>query len=157
MSGFRSWALIIGVSLVVVYAVGSGYWVQTSGAWYSSLRRPSWQPPDVVFGLIWPYNFVMLGVAAYVVASRLDRAATATFLLFLAVSVGSALIWSQQFYGPHRLAAASVALAIAALSNLPVLAMAWRASTLVGGLLLPYQIWLCIAATLSAGYAHLNR
>ena len=61
-------ALVGGVStaIVVAYAIGAGRWVSTDADWYRSLIKPSWQPPDVVFGLIWPYNFVMLAVAGVV-------------------------------------------------------------------------------------------
>jgi benzodiazapine receptor len=61
---FKSVAAGIGIVLVLIYALGSGFWVNNAPGWYTSLNRPSWQPPDFVFGLIWPYNFVILGVAA---------------------------------------------------------------------------------------------
>lgn len=157
MSGFRAWGTAIGLCIVVAYAVGSGYWVQSSGSWYNALRRPAWQPPDVVFGLIWPYNFIVLGVAAWVVAERLDRGTAVLWLAWLAASVVAALVWSQQFYVPHNLTTASAALVVAALLTIPVVILTWRASTLVGVLLLPYQGWVLIAASLSIGYARLNR
>ena len=49
------------------------------------------------------------------------------------------------------------ALVVAALLTIPVVVLAWRASTVVGALLLPYQGWVLIAASLSIGYARLNR
>ena len=156
MTGFRLWGFATGVLIVIVYAVGSGLWVQTSGPWYSTLARPSSQPPDVVFGLIWPYNFIMLGVAAYSVSQRLERGVVISWLIVLASSVIAALVWSQQFYMAHNLVLATVALALAALLTLPVLVITWSASPLVGALLLPYQVWVLIATSLSFGYARLN-
>ena len=49
------------MALVVGYAVGSGVWVSASPGWYAEPGRADWQPPDLVFGLIWPYNFVAWG------------------------------------------------------------------------------------------------
>lgn len=52
-----TWRLVASaavVLLVVLYAVGSGIWVSANPGWYAVLVRPSWQPPDVVFALIWP-------------------------------------------------------------------------------------------------------
>lgn len=157
MSSFRVWGAALGVLIVLVYAVGSGYWVQSSGSWYGSLRRPAWQPPDIVFGLIWPYNFVMLGLAAWVVSQQLVRASVIAWLCWFAASVAAALVWSQQFYVPHHLVTAAIALASAALLTIPVLMLTWRASTLIGALLLPYQVWVLVAASLSIEYARLNR
>ncbi|MFM7491591.1 MAG: tryptophan-rich sensory protein, partial [Actinomycetota bacterium] len=70
---FKFVAAALGIILVLIYAFGSGIWVSNAPGWYTSLNRPPWQPPDFVFGLIWPYNFIMLGVAAFSVAQSLNR------------------------------------------------------------------------------------
>ncbi len=146
----------IGISLVFIYAIGSGVWVSTSPGWYSTLVRPPWQPPDFVFGIIWPYNFVMLGIAAFNVAQSLNRNQTLVWLGFFAASVAAALTWAYQFYVPHNLSLAAVALVVAALLTLPVLYLTFKASLLIGTLLVPYQIWVIIASTLAWGYSTRN-
>ena len=153
---FRVVATILGIALVFIYAIGSGVWVSTSPGWYSTLVRPSWQPPDFVFGIIWPYNFVMLGIAAFNVAQSLNRNQTIIWLGFFAASVAAALTWAYQFYMPHNLSLAAVALVVAALLTLPVLYLTFKASLLIGLLLVPYQIWVIIASTLAWGYSTRN-
>ncbi len=145
-----------GILLVFVYAIGSGIWVSNAPGWYTSLNRPPWQPPDFVFGVIWPYNFVVLGFASYNVAQNLSRNATITWLLFFGSSVVAALTWAYQFYVPHNLSIAAVALVIAAVLTLPVLYLTFKASLLIGLLLIPYQIWIIIASTLAWGYSTRN-
>ncbi|MFM8001030.1 MAG: tryptophan-rich sensory protein, partial [Actinomycetota bacterium] len=66
----RSFVGTVSTIIVIIYIVGAGRWVSTDAGWYRSLNQPSWQPPDVVFGLIWPYNFAVLIIAGLVVASR---------------------------------------------------------------------------------------
>jgi benzodiazapine receptor len=153
---FRVVATILGIALVFIYAIGSGVWVSTSPGWYSTLVRPPWQPPDFVFGIIWPYNFVMLGIAAFNVAQSLNRNQTMVWLGFFAASVAAALTWAYQFYVPHNLSLAAVALVVAALLTLPVLYLTFKASLLIGLLLVPYQIWVIIASTLAWGYSTRN-
>jgi len=153
---FKFVATVIGIGLVLVYAFGSGIWVSSSPGWYASLNRPPWQPPSFVFGIIWPYNFIMLGVAAFNIAQSLTRTQTITWLLFFAASVTSALVWAYQFYVPHNLSIAAIALGIAALLTLPVLYLTFKASLLIGFLLVPYQVWVAIAATLAWGYSTRN-
>ena len=152
----RTTVTVIGLVLLVAYVAGSGFWVQTSGGWYSSLARPAWQPPDWVFGLIWPYNFTVLGIAMVVVPRRLQPSRLWLWLLVFAVSVAAALGWSYLFYVPHSLIAASGCLLLAALATAPLLWMAWQVSRPLALALLPYQLWLAIATTLSAGYASRN-
>lgn len=146
----------IGISLVFVYAIGSGIWVSNAPGWYSTLNRPPWQPPDFVFGVIWPYNFIVLGFAAYNVAQSLSRNLTIIWLSFFAASVAAALIWAYQFYVPHNLSIAAVALVVAAVLTIPVLYLTFKASILLGVLLVPYQIWIIIASTLAWGYSTRN-
>ena len=146
----------LGIALVFIYAFGSGIWVSSSPGWYASLNRPPWQPPSFVFGIIWPYNFIMLGVAAFNIAQSLTRTQTITWLLFFAASVTSALVWAYQFYVPHNLSVAAIALGIAALLTLPILYLTFKASLLIGLLLVPYQVWVAIAATLAWGYSTRN-
>lgn len=155
MPDYRVIAAGLGILLVLIYAIGSGYWVDNSG-WYRSLNRPSWQPPDVVFGLIWPYNFVVLGFASVAVANNLSRVKSLSFLLIFALSVISALLWSYYFYQPHDFAKASAALATTAILTMPLLVLTFQASRTLGALLIPYQIWVTLASFLSASYGKLN-
>jgi len=52
---FQSIASFAGIGLVFVYAIGAARWTTTGSSWYRSLNAPSWQPPDFIFGIIWPY------------------------------------------------------------------------------------------------------
>ena len=117
----KSLLSVIGVGLVFVYVIGSGLWVNTGDNWYRSLNQPSWQPPDFIFGLIWPYNFVVLGFASVYVANRLSTANAIIYLSIFALSVACALTWAYQFYRPHNLFAASIALCLVAVLTLPML------------------------------------
>jgi len=144
------------IALVVVYAGGSGRWVSQGDRWYRSLERPPWQPPDVVFGLAWPYNFTMLAVVGVVVASSADTRSRAVWLAAFALSVVAALGWARLFYVSHALWPAAGSLAGAALATVPMLVVAWRTRPWAGVVFVPYLLWLCIATSLAAGYATRN-
>ena len=146
----------IGVALVLIYVVGSGLWVNTGDGWYRGLNQPAWQPPDFIFGIIWPYNFIVLGYAAVIVSNRLGSALVATYLIVFAISVACALTWAFQFYRPHNLEAASTALTCVAVLTIALVVIASRASWPLALALMPYQIWVSIASFLSWTYARLN-
>ena len=99
-----------GIAIVAIYVIGSGLWVNTGDNWYRTLNQPSWQPPGYIFGIIWPYNFIVLGIAAVTIAEKASRASVVIYLAFFAFSVACALTWAYQFYQPHNLQLASVAL-----------------------------------------------
>jgi tryptophan-rich sensory protein len=143
------------ILLVLIYAFGSGLWVQTGDGWYRSLVRPPWQPPDVVFGLIWPYNFIVLGAVGVAVMSG-GPVTRAVWLGCLAASVVGALTWARLFYVSHSLWASGFALGAAALLTVPLVVIAFRHSLVSGAVMVPYVLWLGIAASLAFGYAARN-
>ena len=153
---FKLIAAALGILFVFIYAFGSGIWVSSSPGWYSTLNRPSWQPPSAFIGLIWPYNFAVLGIASYQVSRTLTRFDNLTWLAFFGLSIAAALTWAYQFYVPHNFLYASLALTSAALLTLPMLLLTFRASLAMGLLLVPYQIWVAIAASLAWGYLARN-
>ena len=153
---FKLIAAAIGILFVFIYAFGSGIWVSSSPGWYSTLNRPSWQPPSAFIGLIWPYNFAALGIASYQVSRSFTRIENVTWLAFFGLSIAAALTWAYQFYVPHNFLYASLALTSAALLTLPMLLLTFRASLAMGLLLVPYQIWVAIAASLAWGYLAKN-
>jgi tryptophan-rich sensory protein len=153
---FKLIAGAIGVLFVFIYAFGSGIWVSSSPEWYASLKRPSWQPPSAVIGLIWPYNFTVLGIASFQVSKSLTRSENITWLVLFGLSIAAALTWANQFYVPHNFLSASIALTLTALLTLPMLLLTFKASLVMGLLLVPYQLWVAIAASLAWGYLAKN-
>ena len=143
---------ILGTVIIAIYAIGSGRMVATDAEWYRSLPRPAWQPPSSVFGIIWPYNFAMLVVATWLVASRLSTANQMIWLFSLALSVTAALTWAWLFYVPHSLLASGFALVLATVFTIPLLVIANRVSPVLGFAFLPYQLWLAVATSLAFGY-----
>ena len=152
----KSLLSVTGVVIVFIYAIGSGLWVNTGDNWYRSLNQPPWQPPDFIFGLIWPYNFVILGFASVAVANKLSTTNAIIYLSIFALSVAAALTWAYQFYRPHNLYAASIALAVVALLTLPMLYFIYQASVPLFFATTVYQVWVITATYLSYNYAKLN-
>ena len=147
----------VAIALVIGYAVLSARWVGTDSGWYRSLEQPWWQPPPIVFGLIWPYNFLALIVVGVALAMNANVARNMLFAIFLAASIAFALVWAYQFYVPHNLTIAAIALTGAALLTVPLLVTAFSERIWMGVVLVPYQIWLVLAASLSWGYATIDQ
>ena len=144
---------VVAVLLVVAYAVLATRWVNADPGWYDALPKPSWQPPDWVFGVMWPYNFLALGVAGVVLTRSAPTATAGLWLGVLALDVVLALLWAYLFYVPHALSAAAVALGGAAVVSWALVAVAARGVPWTGVLVAPYALWLTVATTLAVGFA----
>jgi tryptophan-rich sensory protein len=144
---------ILGTAIIAVYIFGSGRLVTTDQQWYRSLPKPAWQPPSIVIGLIWPYNFALLITATWIVANRLSSTQQLVWLISLALSVAAALVWAWLFFKLHSLPASAVALVFASLFTIPLLVISFRASPALGIVFVPYQLWLAVATSLAFSYA----
>jgi len=145
-----------GIALVLIYATGSSLWVNTGDNWYRNLSKPTWQPPDFVFGIIWPYNFIVLGIAAVIIAQRASMTASLTYIFFFAISITAALTWAYLFYRPHDLTGAAIALTATALLTLPMTYILFTISIPMALAVAPYQVWVAIAAALNWSIRGLN-
>ena len=144
---------ILGTAIIAMYAAGSRRLVATDSQWYRSLEKPAWQPPRIVIGLIWPYNFAMLTTATWVVASRLSSTQRLVWLTSLALSVLAALAWAWLFFNRHRLFTSGVALVFATLFAIPLLVISFSASPVLGFAFVPYQLWLVLATSIAFGFS----
>lgn len=140
------------VVLVAVYAVLSQRWVSAEPGWYDALPKPAWQPPPWVFGVAWPLNFLALLVSGIAIAWTRPGGDALRFLAVLAVSVVAALAWAHEFYVPHELGRAAVALAVAMLLTWALVLLAGSSLAWAGWVLVPYALWMTVATSLSVGY-----
>ncbi|MGL5808540.1 MAG: TspO/MBR family protein [Nocardioides sp.] len=141
--------------LTVLYAAGATYWTASDPGWYAALTKPGFQPPDLVFGVIWPLNFLALG-AVGILAAREDPLRARVLLVSFGISVIFALSWAYLFYVPHQLLAAAVCLGLAAAGTWLMVAQAWRIAPYLGLGLIVYATWMSVATALAAGYHRLN-
>ena len=142
--------------LVVAFAALANVWNGHEPGWYAALRTPSFQPPDVVFGVMWPLSFALLLLVGLTSIRTAPTGVAWTATGVLAVSVVLALGWAWLFYVPHSLVPAAACLAGAAVLTWTLVAVVMRHDTWAGLLLLPYALWLSVATALSVAYARLN-
>lgn len=143
--------------ILVAYAAAVLGGLAGPDAWYATINKPSWNPPNRVFGPVWTILFTMMGVAAWLVWSR--RAETGVTLA-LGLFVGQLLLnalWSWLFFHWHRPDWAFAELLLLWLAILATLLAFWRVRPLAGALLVPYLLWVSFAGYLNLTLWRLNR
>lgn len=150
-------ALIVFVGLCL--AVGAvGGWV-TAGSvkdWYPTLHKPSFNPPDWLFGPVWTVLYVMMGVAAWRVWLKAwgDRARRPLILFALQLVLN--LGWSVAFFGLHAIGAAVVVIVALEAAILATMLLFLRIDGLAAALLVPYALWVAFATVLNVAIWRLN-
>ena len=138
--------------VVAVYGALARVLVAADSPWAARQPAPPWQPPDWVFGVAWPVNFLVLAVVGVVLA-RADARRSWPALGVLALSAAFSLAWAALFHGPHALWPAAAAIAVAALLTWALVLMASRVVWWTGLALTPYALWLTLAVSLAFWYA----
>jgi len=145
-------AFWLGLSLLA--GVAGSRWMP--GAWYAELAKPAWNPPSWIFGPMWTFLYVVMGVAAWMVWLRAGwtrgRAALAVFVLQLILN----FTWSWLFFGVHRMGWALVEIVVLWLTILLTAILFARRSVTAAALLVPYLMWVAFATALNAALWHLN-
>jgi len=126
------------------------------GTWYQDLRKPSWTPPDWVFGPVWTILYTTMAVAAWLVWRAGPRPGVRAALVLYAVQLALNAAWSPLFFGLRMPGAALVALAALWLAVGATTAVFWRVSRPAGALLLPYLAWATFAGALNLAIWRLN-
>ncbi len=134
--------------------IGSRY---MPGAWYASLTKPPWNPPNWIFAPVWTVLYTLMAVAAWLVWRRAGfRGAAAALILFVAQLVLNAL-WSYLFFGLHRPGAALLDIVVLFAAILAAAALFWRQDWRAGALMIPYALWVGFASCLNFALWRLNR
>jgi tryptophan-rich sensory protein len=102
MFGYSATAIALAAGGLVVTAAG-GALVTQLGPWYYGLKKPSWQPPDWLFGPAWTVIFLFMG-GAFVLSWQQLPAGAARVRLFglFALNAGLNTLWSFLFFGRRR-------------------------------------------------------
>lgn len=149
---------VIVAAAVAILLGGLGGLMTPIGPWYRGLRKPSFQPPDWLFGPAWT---IILGLAAWSAVIAWNAAPDAgtrtdVVILFVTNAVCHAL-WSPLFFRARRPDWALIEVVFLWASLVALLVGLWPISRQASLLILPYWLWVSFAAWLNAAIVRLNR
>jgi translocator protein len=152
-----TWWPVLIAFLAAAMVAGLGASVTEIGPWYHGLNKPSWQPPDWLFGPAWTLIFACAALSAstawMAARSRIDREwIVGLFCLNGFLNV----LWSLLFFRLHLIGWAGLEVVALWLSILALILLTRRYSTTASLLLLPYLAWVAFAAVLNWTVISLN-
>lgn len=149
---------ILGLILWLVATLAAGFIGSQflPGAWYEALDKPSWTPPNAVFGPVWTALYLMMAVAAWLVWRKAGFAGASAALTLFVVQLALNALWSYLFFGLHRPDLALIDILLLWLVILATLLLFWRIQPLAGALLVPYLLWVTYATALNFQIWRLN-
>lgn len=127
------------------------------GPWYYGLNKPSWQPPDWLFGPAWTLIFGLAAVSGAMAWAAAPTAAMRRLVLVLfAVNALLNVGWTELFFRVRRPDWALIEVVPFWLSILVLVVVLARFSPPASRALLPYLVWVAFAAALNLATVRLN-
>jgi len=117
------------------------------GAWYETLNKAPWSPPNIAFPIVWAILYLFIAVCGWQIFS--SKIAKLKYLWCIQLSVNA--IWSWLFFGQHWVLAGLIDIVVLNTLLIALIIGCYKYKlTLSLYLLLPYLSWLLLATTLNA-------
>ena len=138
-------------------AIAGMFTSQSVPEWYATLNRPSFNPPNWIFGPVWTTLYILMGISFFLIwkqeASKVRNRAILFFLLQLMLNFA----WSFIFFYFNMIGLALVEIILLWISIVTMLVVFYKIKPIASYINIPYLLWVTFATVLNASYYVLNR
>lgn len=147
------------ICLLLPLAIGgiSGY-ATSSGIndWYAHLNKPSFNPPNYLFGPVWTFLYLLMGVSLFMVwRSPVGPNRTQALRIFV-LQLTLNFLWSFLFFRFNLPGLALLEIILIWISILTMILLFGRISKPAAYLQIPYLLWVSFATVLNGAIWYLN-
>jgi tryptophan-rich sensory protein len=136
--------------------LGSIFTIPSITSWYLHLNKPTFNPPNWIFGPVWTVLYLLIGISLYLILEKKLKKEKSTILLVFSLQLFLNFLWSIIFFGMHLPLAAFVGIAFLWGSIIWLIINFWKFSKAASLILVPYLCWVSFAAILNLTVAILN-
>ncbi len=142
-------------------AIGSLANIYSLETWYAALDKPGLNPPSWVFGPVWTFLFLLMGISLYLVLRHrrrflMERPDFKPAMAAFAAQWFLNVLWSFVFFYLRQPLWAFVEILLLTIAIIVTIKAFYRLNRTAAYLLLPYLAWVCFAAWLNFSIWQLN-
>lgn len=142
--------------IVVFLAVSFGIGQLTQAniaSWYQALEKPSLNPPNIAFPVVWSILYVLIATAGWALwQSKHTVQLKKIFIAYISLN----WLWSFVFFGAHLIFTGFVWIMAVNFVNLTFIVKSWKVARLSAILMVFPLLWTCFAAYLNFMIWQLN-
>ncbi len=130
--------------------IGTIFTIQSIPTWYATLIKPSFTPPNWLFGPVWTTLFALMGVSTFLVyegMTKRNSARTALYAFDAQFIIN--VLWSFLFFGLRSISLGLIDILALWIAIAITIFMFYKISKLSALLLVPYIVWVSIATLLN--------
>jgi len=158
MTPKHPWIGLVLFIAVCFAAAGIGGAVTTPkiATWYATLAKPTWNPPNWIFGPVWSALYFGMAVAAWLVWRQAGFTGVKLPLILFGTQLVLNVLWSCIFFGLEIPGLAFVEVVLLWTVIAATMILFWLRSSVAGILFLPYLAWVSFASVLNFTIWRLN-
>jgi benzodiazapine receptor len=137
--------------------IGSFWTKETVSTWYPTLVKPSWTPPDWVFGPVWSSLYIMIAISGWLIYQSEYSHKRSIALVFYGTQLVLNFIWSFLFFSLRSPILGLIDIVTLCILIIFTMIKAWPVQPRATFLLIPYLVWVLYATSVNAGVWWLNR
>ena len=122
--------------------------------WYSTIIKPSFNPPDWVFAPIWISLYLLIGYASWLMWSSKNNTQKILNIYFIHLIFNAS--WTVTFFAFHQILVSLIIIGLIIFFVLWLIKLYYPINKISAYLLLPYLLWLCFAFVLNYSIFTLN-
>ena len=138
-------------------AIAGMFTSQSIPDWYATLNRPSFNPPNWIFGPVWTTLYLLMGISLFLIwkqdAGKERNLAIFVFIIQQALNFG----WSFIFFYFNMIGLALIEIVFLWISIVIMIRLFYKIKPWAAFINIPYLLWVAFAAILNASYYLLNR
>lgn len=150
--------LVVSVVLTVgLGSLGGLFTVREIPVWYAGLQKPSFNPPNWLFGPVWTLLYVLMGISFFLIWKQKVSTGRNKALTWFGVQFLLNFCWSMIFFRFHQTGWAMLEITFMWVAILITLLQFGKISSRAAWLLVPYLSWVSFASVLNYAIWQLNR
>jgi tryptophan-rich sensory protein len=145
--------------ILLTMAVGgiSGFaTIDGVNGWYRTLSKPSFNPPNYLFGPVWSLLYILMGISLFLVLRAKPTAEKRKALGIFTAQLVLNFFWSILFFRFHQIGFAFAEIVLMWVFILWMIIAFRPLSKTASYLQLPYLAWVSFASVLNGAILYLN-
>lgn len=151
------WVLVAVIPVIAASLIGQWATFPNLATWYAVLAKPSFNPPNWIFGPVWTALYILMAYAAWrILVARDGGGARRTALTLFFIQLALNALWSWLFFGWHNPLAGLVEIVVQFLVIVATIVSFGRVDRAAAWCMVPLALWVAFASTLNFAIWHLN-
>ena len=124
--------------------------------WYATLQKPSFNPPNYLFGPVWSILYLLMGISLILIyKSPISKNRNNALRMFI-IQLGLNFFWSILFFTFHMILGAFIEIILLCIAIILMIFASYKVNKTSAYLQVPYLLWVTFATVLNASILLLN-